>query len=67
MDQRLKSLLTLTPEQTVPSIIEADNTSVVEDSNLRQSPGEAVAPGWRLLDTRSGWKPSPLGVHVAAT
>ncbi|KAJ7596704.1 Las1-like-domain-containing protein [Mycena floridula] len=27
---------------------------------------ELEAPGWRILDERSGWRPCPIGVHCAS-
>ncbi|KAJ7169509.1 Las1-like-domain-containing protein [Mycena filopes] len=58
MKERLATLLAV-PEATVdthqPSELSADPVQAAET---------AIGPGWRLLDTSSRWKPSPIGIYV---
>jgi hypothetical protein len=67
MDKRLAALCRETvPEredypggETPGSAAGARQIAITDDPT-------AVAPGWRLLDGRSGWKPTPIGVHYSA-
>ncbi|KAJ7101017.1 Las1-like-domain-containing protein [Mycena crocata] len=57
MNQRLANLLAVPATNPEAQPSKLDTTSVeISDTTL--------APGWRLLDTSSGWKPCPIGVYV---
>jgi hypothetical protein len=64
MDERLMVLLSLKPKCSPK---DATSQTSLEESLSTQPEVVtfAPAPGWRLLDERSGWKASPIGVHFA--
>lgn len=53
MNRRLETLLSATHDAQRPAQMSIDSVDIPNFS----------APGWRLLDDRSGWKPCPIGVH----
>ncbi|KAK0456394.1 Las1-like-domain-containing protein [Armillaria borealis] len=55
MDRRLETLLSATHE-------DAQRPARMSGIDLVDNP-DFSAPGWRLLDDRSSWKPCPIGVH----
>ncbi|KAK0208420.1 Las1-like-domain-containing protein [Desarmillaria ectypa] len=58
MNHRLETFLSATHEDVQRPALMSGSDLV---DNLDFS-----APGWRLLDERSGWKPCPIGVHREA-
>lgn len=64
MDERLNTLLSYEPAQG-----DAPQTPLpagATQSSPNTGPQVDSAPGWRLLDSRTNWKPSPIGVYVSA-
>ncbi|KAJ7693686.1 Las1-like-domain-containing protein [Mycena rosella] len=57
MNERLTALLAV-PETTADIPLSKLESLPVDVSDT------VLAPGWRLLDASSGWKPSPIGVYV---
>jgi hypothetical protein len=58
MNARLAALLAV-PEsdaEMLPSELDSAPNEMAVDTTF--------APGWRLLDAGSGWKPSPIGVYA---
>ncbi|KAJ7770825.1 Las1-like-domain-containing protein [Mycena maculata] len=57
MNERLATLLAVPDTHTEPPpAFELDPPTEI--------PNSTFAPGWRLLDATSGWKPSPIGVYA---
>ncbi|KAL0950695.1 hypothetical protein HGRIS_007472 [Hohenbuehelia grisea] len=66
MSQRLDALLAL---DTTAGLDSRAAQHTATNDNLLVEPSEdakTVAPGWRLLDAASGWRPTPIGVHYPA-
>lgn len=59
MEERLKVLFSVTPEQS-------DTHHTTTPTPLSESTSRISAPGWKLLEPNSGWKPCPIGVHCVA-
>ncbi|KAI0757360.1 Las1-like-domain-containing protein [Daedaleopsis nitida] len=65
MDTRLNTLLALqnaTPTATATAATEDTDPADVPPGSLDETP--ALAPGWRRLSERDGWRPAPIGVYV---
>jgi len=62
MDKRLYALLSL------DAIADAgESRGWCPQPIISEDVSNILAPGWQLLNERTGWKPCPIGVYSAAT
>jgi hypothetical protein len=66
MDERLSTLLALEPYDG-ESPVEVQQSSLQQSRTLEPVSQEELVHGWRLLDERINWKPSPIGVYVGCS
>lgn len=66
MDERLTTLLSLKSRDS-ESPVEVPESPLQQSRTLEPMSQAGLVRGWRLLDERTGWRPSPIGVYAGGS